>query len=237
SRILQCYGVTESKLDEMVAGIREAHPEVRFGFRTKLPENHLSLSALARDAATAEAALSRVERECREVLGSLVYGQDGVTFAQAVGEELARRTETICPAESCTGGLLTQLLTEVPGSSKWTLGGFVTYSNGLKESVLGVPRELLQQHGAVSEPVVRAMAEGARQRSGATWSPAITGVAGPAGGAPEKPVGTVWLGLAGPAAAALRRMHYRGDRGMVRLQSAFGALQLLREALGPSRAR
>jgi len=81
------------------------------------------------------------------------------------------------------------------------------------------------------------MAEGARQRSGASWSPAITGVAGPEGGTPEKPVGTVWLGLAGPSGTVSRRAHYRGDRGMVRLQSAYGALQLLREALGPSRAR
>jgi len=236
SRILHCYGVTESKLDEMVSGIREAHPEVRFGFRTKFPENHLSLAALAADAATAEANLSRVERKCREVLGPLVYGQDGATFAQVVGEELARRGETVCCAESCTGGLLTQMLTEVPGSSKWTLGAFVTYSNGLKESALGVPRELLERHGAVSEPVVRAMADGARERSGATWSAAITGVAGPDGGTAEKPVGTVWLGLSGPSGTTAKRVHYRGDRGRVRLQSAYGALQLLREALGPSRS-
>ena len=232
SRILQCFGVTESKLDDLVAKIREAHPEVRFGFRTKFPENHLSLSALAQDAGTAETNLAHVERECREVLGPFVYGQDGVTFAQAVGEELARRGETICPAESCTGGLLTQMLTEVSGSSKWTAGAFVTYSNAMKESALGVAGELLRRHGAVSEPVARAMAEGARQRSGATWSPAITGVAGPDGGTPDKPVGTVWLALAGPSGTTARMAKYRGDRGQVRIQSAYGALQLLREALG-----
>ena len=236
SRILQCFGVTESKLDDLVSAIREAHPEVRFGFRTKFPENHLSLSALSQDAATSEANLARVERKCREVLGAFVYGADGVTFAQVVGEELARRGQTVCCAESCTGGLLTQMLTEVSGSSKWTLGAFVTYSNGLKEGMLGVSRELLQQHGAVSEPVARAMAEGARQRSGATWSPAITGVAGPDGGTPEKPVGTVWLALSGPSGTTAKRMHYRGDRAQVRIQSAYGALQLLREALGPSRS-
>ena len=235
SRILQCYGVTESKLDEIVSGVREAHPEVRFGFRTKFPENHLSLSALAADAATAEASLSRVERKCREALGPFVYGADGVTFAQALGEELARRGETICCAESCTGGLLTQLLTEVGGSSRWTAGAFVTYSNDLKQSALGIPREMLQQHGAVSEPVVRAMAEGARERSGSTWSAAITGIAGPDGGTPEKPVGTVWLGLCGPPGTTARLAKYRGDRGQVRLQAAYGALQLLREALGPTR--
>jgi nicotinamide-nucleotide amidase len=235
SRILHCYGVTESKLDELVSAVREAHPEVRFGFRTKFPENHLSLSALAADAATAEASLSRVERKCREALGPFVYGADGVTFAQALGEELARRGETICCAESCTGGLLTQLLTEVGGSSRWTAGAFVTYSNDFKQSALGVRREVLQQHGAVSEPVVREMAEGARERSGATWSAAITGIAGPDGGTPDKPVGTVWLGLCGPPGTTTRLVKYRGDRGQVRLQAAYGALQLLREALGPSR--
>jgi nicotinamide-nucleotide amidase len=107
----------------------------------------------------------------------------------------------------------------------------------LKESALGVPRGLLEQQGAVSEPVVRAMAEGARERSGATWSVAITGVAGPEGGTPEKPVGTVWLALCGPSGTSARRVHYRGDRGQVRLQSAYGALQLLREALWPGARR
>jgi nicotinamide-nucleotide amidase len=231
SRVLQCYGVTESRLDEMVGPIREAHPEVRFGFRTKFPENHLSLAALAQDAATAESNLARVEQLCRAALGDLVYGQDGVTFAQAAGERLVARGETIACAESCTGGLLMQLLTEIAGSSRFMAGGFVTYSYEMKESALGVPHEMLQQHGAVSEPVVRAMAEGARARTGATWAAAITGIAGPDGGTAEKPVGTVWLALSGPAGTRALLARYRGDRGQVRLQSAYGALQLLREAL------
>ena len=231
SRILQCYGVTESRLDDLVSRIREAHPEVRFGFRTKFPENHLSLSALAQDAGTAETNLAHVERECREALGAFVYGQDGVTFAQAVGERLASRNETICCAESCTGGLLTQLLTEVPGSSMWTAGAFVTYSYGLKQSALGVPHEMLQRHGAVSEQVGRAMAEGALARSGATWALAITGIAGPDGGTPEKPVGTVWLARAHKTGTVTKLAHYRGDRGQIRMQSAFGALQLLRQGM------
>src|SRR5207253_743431 len=122
--------------------------------------------------------------------------------------------------ESCTGGLATQLLTEVPGSSRWTQGAFVVYSNELKQSALSVPAELIRQHGAVSEPVVRAMAEGARRASGATWSPAITGIAGPDGGTPEKPVGTVWLALAGPGGTRSKHSHFRGDRGQVRTLTA-----------------
>jgi nicotinamide-nucleotide amidase len=234
TRTLQCVGVTESRLDELVAPVREAHPEVRFGFRTKFPENHLSLAALAPDATTAEQNLARVEEACRAALAGYIYGQDGVTFAQSVGEEVAARGETICCAESCTGGLLSQLLTEVGGSSRWTAGAFVTYSYELKESALGVAHELLEKHGAVSEPVAKAMAEGARSRSGATWTMAITGIAGPTGGTPQKPIGTVWLALAGPGGTRTRAALYRGDRGQIRLQAAYGALQLLREALGHS---
>ena len=224
SRVLQCYGVTESKLDELVAPIREAHPEVRFGFRTKFPENHVSL------AASSDEALSRVEKLCREVLGDLVYGTDGVTFAQSVGLKLAERGETVACAESCTGGLLSELLTEAGGSSRWTQGSYVTYSNEMKESALGVPHDVLVAHGAVSEPVARAMAEGARARSGATWALSITGIAGPDGGTPEKPVGTVWIAISGPAGTRAELKKFRGDRGQIRMQSAFAALQLLRLA-------
>jgi nicotinamide-nucleotide amidase len=231
SRILHCYGVTESRLDELVTPIREAHPEVRFGFRTKFPENHVALVALADDAATAESNLARVEAACREILGSFVYGQDGATFAQAMGERLAARNETVACAESCTGGLLMQLLTEVGGSSRWISGGLVTYSYELKTSLLGVSKELLEKQGAVSEAVARQMAEGARARTGATWTLAITGIAGPGGGTVDKPVGTVWLALCGPRGTVARLSKYRGDRGQVRMQSAFGALQLLREQL------
>ncbi|HWE22689.1 MAG TPA: competence/damage-inducible protein A [Myxococcales bacterium] len=232
TRILQCYGIAESRLDEVVAPIREQHPEVRFGFRTKFPENHLSLAALAKDEETAAKSLAAVEAKCRSVLAPFIYGADGVTFAQSVGEQLADRGETICCAESCTGGLVTQLLTEVAGSSRWTIGAFVVYSNSLKESALGIPAELLRAHGAVSEPVARAMAEGARRASGATWAAAITGIAGPDGGTPEKPVGTVWLALAGPGRSLTKHSQYRGDRGQVRTLAAYGALQLVREALG-----
>jgi len=125
-----------------------------------------------------------------------------------------------------------QLLTEVPGSSRWTAGGFVTYSNELKERVLGVPNESLRAHGAVSEEVARAMAEGARRVSGATWCPSVTGIAGPDGGTPDKPVGTVWFALAGPSGTRTKLSHFRGDRGQVRMLSAYAALQLVREAMG-----
>jgi nicotinamide-nucleotide amidase len=232
TRFLHCFGITESALDAAVASIRERHAEVRFGFRTKFPENHLSLVALAADAATAEANLARVEAACREALGGHVYGSDGVTFAQAVGEALAARGQTIATAESCTGGLAGELLTEVGGSSTWYAGGVVVYSNEAKQTLLAVSSDLLREHGAVSEPVARAMAEAVRARLHATWAVAITGIAGPGGGTPEKPVGTVWLACAGPDGTVAQLARLKGDRGQIRLASAFGALQLVREGLG-----
>ncbi|HXN81083.1 MAG TPA: competence/damage-inducible protein A [Myxococcales bacterium] len=232
TRVLQCYGISESALDEAVRPILEQHPEVRFGFRTRFPENHLSLAALAADEASAARNLARVEEPCRARLGPHVFGADGVTFAQAVGEQLAVRGATVATAESCTGGLVAQLLTEIPGSSRYVRGGYVVYANELKESAIGVPGELIAAHGAVSEEVARAMAEGARRASGATYATSITGIAGPDGGSAEKPVGTVWLALASPAGTRSTLSRFRGDRGQIRLLSAYAALQLLREELG-----
>jgi nicotinamide-nucleotide amidase len=231
TRTLHCFGITESGLDAKVAPALAAHPRVRFGFRTKFPENHLSLAALAGTKEEASALLAAAEADCRAVLGGFVYGQDGVTFAQAVGLQLKARGETVSVAESCTGGLLGQLLTEVSGSSAWMVGGVISYSNEVKSSALSVPAGLIAAHGAVSEEVARAMAEGARQRLSTSWALSITGIAGPDGGTAEKPVGTVWLALAGPRATTARLARLRGDRGQVRIAAAFGALQLLREAL------
>jgi nicotinamide-nucleotide amidase len=233
TRTLQCVGIAESALDAAVAPALHAHPRVRFGFRTKFPENHLSLAALAPTQAEAAALLAAAEADCRRAIGPFVYGQDGVTFAEAQGRAAAARGETVAVAESCTGGLLGSLLTEVPGSSAWMRGGFIVYSNDLKRDLLGLPERLLAEHGAVSEPVARAMAEAARARAAASWGLAITGVAGPDGGSAEKPVGTVWMALAGQSGTRVRQARFRGDRGSVRLQAAFGALQLLREALAP----
>jgi nicotinamide-nucleotide amidase len=232
TRVLQCYGISESALDEAVRPILEQHPEVRFGFRTRFPENHLSLAALAADEASAARNLARVEELCRARLGAYVFGADGVTYAQALGEELAARGATVATAESCTGGLVAQLLTEISGSSRYVRGGYVVYANELKQSAIGVPGDLIAAHGAVSEEVARAMAEGARRASGATYATSITGIAGPEGGSAEKPVGTVWLGLASPAGTRSTLSRFRGDRGQIRILAAYAALQLLRDELG-----
>ena len=148
-----------------------------------------------------------------------------------LGDALRARGARLAAAESCTGGLIAAACTAVAGSSDWFERGFVTYSNEAKAELLGVPAGLIEQHGAVSEEVARAMAAGALARSRADWSVAVTGVAGPGGGSPAKPVGTVWLAVAGPAGVQAQRLQLDGDRSAVRRQTVEKALSVLLEAL------
>ncbi|HJV05858.1 MAG TPA: nicotinamide-nucleotide amidohydrolase family protein [Chromobacteriaceae bacterium] len=157
---------------------------------------------------------------------------DNIQLAACVGASLLARGESVCTAESCTGGLIASALTEVSGSSAWFGYGVVTYSNDAKQRLLGAQSAALQEHGAVSEAVVRQMVAGACRLSGADWAVAVSGVAGPSGGTPEKPVGTVWFALQGPdgrAEAFVR--HFSGDRYQVRQQTVTTALQALLDRL------
>ena len=159
-----------------------------------------------------------------------------LTDIAALGERLRARGERLVAAESCTGGLLAAACTSVAGSSDWFERGWVSYSNQAKTELLGVPAALIDTHGAVSEEVARAMADGALAHAGrrAAWSLAVTGIAGPGGAVPGKPVGTVWLACAGPAGVRTQRLELSGDRAAVRSQSVDQALALLRAALDDS---
>jgi nicotinamide-nucleotide amidase len=150
-----------------------------------------------------------------------------VRLATELGYTLRERSQTIVTAESCTGGLIAAALTEVPGSSAWYMAGWVPYSNAAKQRDLGVAAELILRHGAVSGPVVEAMARAARERTGSDWAIAASGVAGPGGGSAEKPVGTVWLGWAGPADVRSERCHFDGARATVRHAAVCHALATL----------
>src|SRR5262249_32114750 len=141
------------------------------------------------------------------------------------------RQERLALAGSCGGGGVADLLVTIPGASRWFLGSAVAYHNDLKERWVGVQPETLRAHGAVSEPVAREMAEGARRVAGSTWALSVTGVAGPDGGTPDKPVGTVWTALAGPGGTEARRHLFLWDRDLVRTASAYAALEQLRRAL------
>ncbi len=175
-----------------------------------------------------------VEAEIKRRLGDAVYaeGRDE-TMQSAVLEKLLARGETIALAESCTGGKLSAMLTDIPGASKALVAGYVTYSNEAKVRSLGVTREVLAAHGAVSEACARQMAEGARSAAGSTWALSVTGIAGPDGGTEEKPVGTVFIGIAGPDGAEVQRFQFLGDRSWIRTLSCQHALNMLRLALIP----
>ncbi|BDQ33926.1 CinA family protein [Pseudodesulfovibrio portus] len=141
-----------------------------------------------------------------------------------LGECLRVEENLLATAESCTGGLLASTLTDTPGSSEWFAGSVVAYSNEVKARLLGVPPEVLDEHGAVSEPVVLAMAEGVLKATGAHVSVAISGIAGPTGGTPEKPVGTVWMAWAWPGKTRARRYNFSGSRSEVKAQSVMAAI-------------
>jgi len=176
--------------------------------------------------------LEAMAARLRELAGDAVYcGREEDTLEGVVGELLRQAGSTLTAAESCTGGLLAERITRVPGSSEYFLGGAVTYTNELKTQVLGVSPKMLREHGAVSEPVARAMAEGVRRVYRSDYGIGITGVAGPGGGSEAKPVGTVHITVAGPEGVEHRRVRFPGDRGRVRWQSAQLALEMLRRRL------
>ena len=189
-------------------------------------------------AATPEAAaqaLAALERRITEALGDDCYGVDGESLEQAVGRRLTARGLTLAVAESCTGGLVGHRLTSVPGSSVFFERGVVVYSNRAKEELLGVPEEILRTHGAVSRACAEAMVRGICERSGAACGLSITGIAGPDGGTPAKPVGTVFIGLAVPGLVEARHFRFAGARASVKWQSSQTALDMLRRALGGQR--
>jgi nicotinamide-nucleotide amidase len=230
SRTLHTFGLGESAVGERLGDLmrRGRNPSVG----TTISGGVVSLRVNSRFPTLSRAAseLEQTADQCRAELGSLIYGLDDQTLAEVVGTMLktAAGMPTVSTAESCTGGLLGKMLTDMPGSSAYYAYGWVTYANRAKEQQLGVPSELLQQHGAVSEPVALAMANGARQRAGSTYALAISGIAGPDGGTPTKPVGTVCIALARPEGCQARTFLFPGDREMVRERSAKMALTLLR---------
>jgi nicotinamide-nucleotide amidase len=230
ARIVKLIGVPESHADNRMRPVMD-DPEnrgVRFGYRAHWPEIHVKWTATGPGAAErADRILARV----RELFGDSIWGTGKQELPEVVISRLAARGERLAVAESCTGGLLCQVLTGVPGASMVFLLGAVTYSNDAKVDLAGVPPALLAAHGAVSEPVARALAEGIRARAGAAWGVGITGIAGPSGGSEEKPVGTVHLALAGPAGTRHWARRYPGDRERIRRIAAFDVLNQLRLAL------
>lgn len=225
--VLRTYGLPESVVGERLADLEAQYPGLTLGYRVSFPEVEVKVLVRAAERNAARSLAERVADEVRARLGDHVYGEDDDTFAAAVGRALRARGYTLAVAESCTGGLIGALLTEVPGSSDYFLFDAVTYSNASKERVLGVPSEVLIAHGAVSAECVMRMAEGARRVSGADLAVAVSGIAGPGGGSADKPVGLVFFALASPDGTRVVEKRFAGDRARVQRAAAFFALSLV----------
>jgi nicotinamide-nucleotide amidase len=226
-RKIHTIGMGESDLVAKIDDLVRESNNVIFG--TTANEGIITIGLAGKD----KAALDNLETAIRNRLGNLIFGFDGQTLPEALGLLLRERQQTLATAESCTGGLIGKMLTDIAGSSDYYLGGFITYSNNLKNNLLDVPESLLKTHGAVSPEVALAMAQGALSKTNADWTLAVTGIAGPGGETPAKPVGLVYIALAGKTGLQQVREFRFGTPGReaVRFRTAISALDLLRHAL------
>lgn len=219
-------GIGESDLAQALEGLLERGGDPMVG--TYVTSGIITVRLFGTDAdATTQLWEQMIER-----LRENVYTRDERSLEEVLVGTLAERGQTLAVAESCTGGLVSKEITDVSGSSAVLLEGAVVYSNDAKVRRCGVPPEMLRQHGAVSEPVARQLAEGIREASGATWGIGITGIAGPTGGTDEKPVGLVYIALSGPTGTEVEKNNFRGPRFRVRRRTATRALDMLRRAMG-----
>lgn len=225
------FGLPESVVGERLAGLEEANPGLVIGYRAHFPEVEVKVFVRAGDAAAAESRARSLADEVTRRLGDHAYGEGDGGLVAHVSELLVAKGLTLALAESCTGGLVGHLLTRPAGASRFLLAGAITYANEAKTEFANVPAELIAAHGAVSEPVARAMAEGIRARAKADFGVAITGVAGPGGGSPEKPVGTVFLAVASRSGTVVKPLLFVHDRPMIQTYAAYAALDLLRRTV------
>ncbi len=231
NKSLRIFGLSESKIDQMLSHINWNTGHARLASLPHFPEIELKITSRGSTEAEAREELEDTEIQVREVLNDYIFTTDQGTMEGRVGELLRERGWTLAVAESCTGGLIGHRITQVSGSSDYFDRGLVTYSNRSKVEILGVPEDILHRHGAVSKPAALAMARGVRERSGSHVGLATTGIAGPTGGGPEKPVGTVFIAIDTAESSVCRHYLFRGDRDRVKTLTAQAALDLLRKFL------
>ena len=238
TRKINTFGMGESDLAHQLGGLADRARNPLVG--TTVSEGVVSVRIRSEFPTRSEAQhqLDDTVQTIEGLLGDLVFGDEGTTLAEAVGRQLAEAGRAVATAESCTGGLVAKSLTDVAGSSAYFLGGWVTYADAAKIDQLNVPASLIEQHGAVSDAVARAMADGAIERSGADYAISLTGIAGPTGGTSDKPVGLVWIGLAERGAETTVSRHvFPGDRRVIRQRASNTALNLLRIRMCVSTSR
>jgi nicotinamide-nucleotide amidase len=230
-KVLKLYGLNEPTIAEKLSDLPGKSANIILGFYPRFPENHITLSLQRDDQPSAADELDGMEREIRNRLGAFIFATGDQSMEGVVGEVLLQKKLTLSVAESCTGGLVGNLLTNVPGSSGYFLGGVIVYSNQAKMDLLGVSKQTLDTYGAVSDPIAREMAAGVRRELKADLGLAVTGIAGPEGGTKEKPVGTVYIGLAFKDETFSGKYRFWGKREQNKMNSAVMALDWVRRVL------
>jgi nicotinamide-nucleotide amidase len=231
TRVYKVVGLPESEVDQLIAPLYLAYANPTTTILAAPGAIEVHLRARAATDQQAETLLAELGDKIELALGDHVYSTKGETLEEVVGMYLVMRQKTIAVAESCTGGLLAERLTRVSGSSSYFLGGAACYTNEMKTRWAGVPADLIKAHGAVSRPVAQALAEGVRARAGASIGVGITGIAGPTGGSPEKPVGLVFVALADERGTQVREFHFPGSRERVRQWATQMALEMVRRRI------
>jgi nicotinamide-nucleotide amidase len=230
-KVLRVSGMGESAVDELIAPIYKEYKNVSTSILFNRSEIELHLTAQTESIEEAERLLEELSEKIAEKLGAAVFAMNGESMEAVVGKFLTQSGKTLSVAESCTGGLIAQRLTEVPGSSAYFIEGAVTYSNESKVRTLGVSRDIIEAHGAVSAETAEAMAKGMREKARTDYALAVTGIAGPGGGTEEKPVGLVFIGYADEAETKSIKINLPGDRYLIRWRTSQAALDLLRRKL------
>ena len=228
---LHAFGQGESDIASLIADLMDRSRNPSVGTTVASGLVTLRITSRGRSGQEARKGIETTVREIRSRLGTMVVGEGEQTVASVVGELLRRDGQTLAVAESCTGGMIAEMITAVPGSSDYFLGGVVAYADRVKTQLLSAPRELLDSHGAVSEEAAIAMATGCKALLNSDWAIGVTGIAGPSGGSEEKPVGLVCIALAGPSGTASHRHVFPGDRSTIRLRASLAGLNHLRLAL------
>ncbi|AEH44861.1 competence/damage-inducible protein CinA [Thermodesulfatator indicus DSM 15286] len=230
-KLFKLFGLHEAEINLALEKFETAWKDVTVGYYPSTPEIHIALRIKSHDKILAEKFLNKVSTTIKELFGPYIFGEDEELLEGVVGKLLLSRKETLALAESCTGGLVASRITRIPGASAYFERGVVSYSNEAKIEILGVPKEAVETHGAVSEPVAKAMAEGIKKLAKSTYGIGITGIAGPTGGSLEKPVGTVWIGFSYPEGTVAQCFRFPGDRQTVQDYAATTALDWLRRFL------
>jgi nicotinamide-nucleotide amidase len=228
SRIIKTSGLAESNLNDRIKDFIISNQRLNVGIYASPEDIRIQLNAMAKTAEETKNILDEATEQLKILLGDYIFGYGDESLEEVIGNLLRRKKLSLAVAESCTGGMLGETLTTVPGSSDYFKGGIISYDGEIKEKLLGIPHTLLSQFGEVSEPTARAMAEGVRKNCNSDIGLSITGIAGPAGGSEEKPVGLVYIGLADAGQTLVQKHYFHNGRQAIRLRSVRRALNMLR---------